>query len=109
MNKHTPGPWKVDDREDRDDLYISTVKELGRGQWSRFASVVRGWPEMEDADGTANARLIAAAPDLLDALERMVSAGSAAAASPLDPQGRLADVMAELKQARAAIKKAKGE
>ena len=54
MTEHTKGPWFVDDD--------GNVQSSGR--------VVRrtDWPIRVDAD-TANARLIASAPDLLEALE----------------------------------------
>lgn len=67
MSKHTPGPW----------LYGQDGFSLGNGVvYSRHANgnpkdicTVRGW----GADQQANVRLIAAAPDLLEALEEMVN------------------------------------
>ena len=68
-NGITPGPWDIG----------SEVDEMGRrsisGQgWVHFADVTtRMSGESEDcADGIANANLIAAAPDLLAALQDMV-------------------------------------
>jgi len=67
---HTPGPWKVD-------------KELNsfRGQWLIAIDVGdrgRGMAVSETIGGTgderANARLIAAAPELLEALKEIESA-----------------------------------
>nr|WP_064247000.1 hypothetical protein [Rhizobium leguminosarum]OAP95128.1 hypothetical protein A4U53_18070 [Rhizobium leguminosarum] len=68
--RHTPGPWRVD--SDNDGYGIEIV---GRPTWpcSRFG-VQGDWDiakieELDnDAEARANARLIAAAPELLEAL-----------------------------------------
>ena len=64
MSKHTPGPWSVILRGERGTFHIPQAQKH----------------EAENADdgvdghtvSSANARLIAAAPDLLEALELMV-------------------------------------
>lgn len=53
--KHTPGPWKIQEAFNR----IETDREI--------IATVDGW---ELGNGKANARLIAAAPELLQALEQ---------------------------------------
>ncbi len=55
MSKHTPGPWTAEERED--------------AVWNIRSSLglVARCPEFEEAD----ARLIAAAPDMIAALERV--------------------------------------
>jgi hypothetical protein len=63
---HTPGPWELrpgDDGQCFADVWAPT--------WSAFARVVVKIRDDIDtrSDGVANARLIAAAPDLLAALE----------------------------------------
>ena len=60
MSKHTPGPWEVlDDRS-----MTSVVVEYGE-----ICDIVQdGRPASENL---ANARLIAAAPEMLEALERI--------------------------------------
>ena len=58
MSKHTPGPWQWTQHFDPT---ISIYKD-GFGQIARLYDSSAG-------TGKANARLIAAAPDLLDALE----------------------------------------
>lgn len=58
--KHTPGPWKTDGLQITCDSDIHTIAECS--EWL---------PEFQD-ERRANARLIAASPDLLHALE-MVS------------------------------------
>ena len=89
--KHTPGPWRSRNR-------------LGSGNWKDERSI--GVESFEwiiadvcgDIDHTdearANARLIAAAPDLLEALADLVENGLGTEA---------------VKRARAAIAKARGE
>ena len=79
MNKHTPGPWFVD----------AHTNVLAEGCLVAFPSVAAGLEKQE-----ANARLIAAAPELLGALQKAVAR-----------QGFSND---ELRDARAAITKAKG-
>lgn len=89
--QHTPGPWHA-------------KPQCGLSGWVDVVSVT---PDGREAlpfaackhfDEVANARLIAAAPDLLDALKAVLN-------NCLDSQG-LADAY---KQARAAIAKATGE
>ena len=99
MTEHTPGPWIYDhapDNQTSDDTY-SIYSESHDGT---LADVYPWY----DADGkptvdvTANARLIAASPDLLAALEDILDSG---------PDF---EHCAELAlRARAAIAKAKGE
>lgn len=63
--KHTPGPWLVTKEYDHNDDVIFAVEVEG-GQ--RVCDLMTDFPEDE-----ANARLIAAAPDMLEALEGLVS------------------------------------
>ena len=64
MSKHTPGPWEIEEH------YHFGYRWISGPQHSQLAQVV--WC-MEDEDRSpeceANARLIAAAPDLLAACE----------------------------------------
>ena len=58
---HTPGPWSVDsDRPSRQVVVISQFGEIAQ---------VFGGDNMDD-ETTPNSRLIAAAPDLLEASQR---------------------------------------
>ena len=67
--QHTPGPWRVDVAQDRDGTIHSVdVREAAYGL---FVAAVEAHTE-EHADVMANARLIAAAPELLAVLKRMV-------------------------------------
>lgn len=63
MSKHTPGPWFVNDRY-KQTKYIEA--RIGGGMLQEVAAC--GPTEVREQQ-EANARLIAAAPDLLDALE----------------------------------------
>jgi hypothetical protein len=100
-NKHTPGPWKLLVREILEDgsVYPSHIvggpREL---QVCLLESSTVAKIATEDYSGSwgvnkANARLIAAAPELLEALKRAVSAG-------------IIDINGEPELARAAIAKA---
>ena len=60
--KHTPGPWK-DDGQDKNSIIISS-------QWGTVARVVDCGDVVQTGD---NARLIAAAPDLLAACRAIVA------------------------------------
>jgi hypothetical protein len=97
-NAHTPGPWVVGPVDD------TVVTHLGRDGVRYEIAAIDGdynspdeWPTME-----ANARLIAAAPDMLDALKALLF--------ELDerfPYGWLRRLDC-LPKARAAIAKAEG-
>jgi hypothetical protein len=93
MSKHTPGPWQ---EHCIDTNLLLASKHLG-------VYDAEGWivaeVAIENVEGCphANARLIAAAPDLLEALEDCIRA--------LEVSGHLG----ELRVARAAIAKARGE
>ena len=101
MKTHTPGPWLVRFDEDRFDPSHSTLKIIdGRDESLNhthgalslaFINVSAFAPHMDEP--LANAHLIASAPDLLAALERL--------AHPMADDE-------DLDYARAIIAKAKG-
>lgn len=74
MSKHTPGPWAIKPMIDEDQVGIFSGPGASRGDWGggyaggspRYVAVAdkRDTP----AETLANARLIAAAPELLAAL-----------------------------------------
>jgi hypothetical protein len=92
---HTPGPWKIERH------YDPGYKNISAQKHTALAQVV--WC-MEDEDRSpeceANAHLIAAAPELLDALCYLLEASSG--------QGPHEQWLAAMDQARAAIAKATG-
>lgn len=90
--KHTPGPWKVV----KDDFLGIRIKQSDGGDIRSIAEILKHPPG--GVLGENNARLIAAAPDLLEALKAVLN-------NCLDSQS-LADAY---KQARAAIAKAEGQ
>jgi hypothetical protein len=79
MSKHTPGPWEVED--DTDEVIVSRDPEA-----NGFQIVAKTY----GPDDAANARLIAAAPDLLAALKHV------------------RDIYADIEIVRDAIAKAEG-
>jgi len=108
--KHTPGPWKVEWPFEGGALITA---DDGHGELAQVKTRYSKTNNLEEAE--ANARLIAAAPDLLEAIcdleLRMTQAALASGIGPrknhtdflLGELGRMKDV------ARAAIARAKGE
>ena len=66
-SKHTPGPWNIG---------WGLVWNAARGITSRVSGEAWKWKNKDgfESESKANARLIAAAPDLLEALQGMVDA-----------------------------------
>ena len=102
MSKHTPGPWNNLPRHEC--VPICRQDEAGLS----IGFVHSSDPERQ-AQGLANAFLIAAAPDLLEALEDLFKIGSVftSAIESIDPYS--GDFEKWEVKARAAIAKAKGE
>lgn len=97
MSAHTPGPWSVYEDEDEPTLVVGHEKmpSYHIPLWGRVLSETP--PTEEDR---ANARLIAAAPDMLDALKAYIAA---------DESGDHDSFVNAYEGARAAIAKAEGE
>lgn len=70
MTKHTPGPWKVIEGNDRNGKY---TRVAGTDGWGVLADCGMGLRAAFD-EQEANARLIAAAPDMLALLQRIMHA-----------------------------------
>ncbi len=70
MNEHTPGPWALEYSQkticDQCAIYATSEE---RGKFCILS--IAGLPRAEEA--TANANLITAAPDLLEALETLLN------------------------------------
>jgi hypothetical protein len=94
MTEHTPGPWKS-----KNTVVFDPQGDTPEGHWQLAAC--------QGPNGTANARLIAAAPDLLAALE-----GAAfhiqTLTSAMSPEYQKGDQVV-LRKARAAIVKARNQ
>ena len=93
MNKHTPGPWKFYD--DSNDGKTNRIEIVAIGK--TVARIYHSVPE----EDIPNARLIAAAPELLEAVNALCDRIDDEGCTPLD--------FAEFTSARAAIAKATGE
>lgn len=65
MNKHTPGPWLVS----TDGLRVVGLTEAIESPFPVVVNCTSGYDVMPYAEAKANAKLIAAAPDLLEALK----------------------------------------
>ena len=89
MSKHTPGPWKFYD--DSNDGKTNRIEIVAIGK--TVARIYHSVPE----EDLPNARLIAAAPDLLNAVRFLLS----------NPDNRISK--ADRDAAYAAIAKATGE
>ena len=87
--KHTPGPWKIRCYTNTNTLYVSP--ESGRIVFEANES---------DEEGVANTHLIAAAPELLEALKRLIRE---------DDGGNGELTVGLFEDAAAAIAKATGE
>jgi len=117
--KHTPGPWQFDPDEmaqGADDIFTISVRGPGALEEALHITSVTAFALLsEEVNGSqyvtadappvdmleqakANARLIAAAPDLPEALQRLMNGTTS-----------LHDAMQAAQQARAAIAKATGE
>ena len=112
MSKHTPGPWSVPHFADENSTcacsYVYSDSQRGFGA---IATVQFGGEHESYETAKANANLIAAAPDLLDALEKVLAMGitfHSAIEENIDYDG-IVDFEAWGKEARAAIAKSRGE
>lgn len=92
--KHTPGPWDLH----KNGVYVTAKDAFGRLIAQSFTS-----DAVEEAEAKANAHLIAAAPDLLEALEALTKT-----VEMLHEDG-LIDVVVKTARCHAAINKARGE
>ena len=93
---HTPGPWRINTRLSRNGAPVIS----GDGRDIAKALYHMG---SEDPEVDANARLIASAPELLEALECLMKLQS------IPSMFRLPSNCEEVIKAKAAIKKAGGE
>ncbi len=94
MSKHTPGPWRI--IEIRGRAVILEPEQDGH------VCKISEWADEYAEEQEANARLIAAAPELLEALENLVSLCEAGL-------NKEYNIEAELSEPRAAIAKATGD
>ena len=114
QTKHTPGPWQVAGELDNLRVMSEIDDEKACDGLRRVALVTCGDFELADyGEHAANARLIAAAPDLLAALQDAIAVGDALgdwiARTQTGSKGAhsvVKDARATLDNARAAIARA---
>lgn len=95
MSGHTPGPWRADSNEGRwHDIYARERAVAIGDTCERDGSI---GPE----EDRANALLMAAAPELAEALEAMLKCYGRIPAGTTDPS--------PIREARAALSRARGE
>jgi hypothetical protein len=98
MSKHTPGPLAIRELSDTHEITINSTR--GNFNDCGFLLAVMEDTEIECDEVKANSRLIAAAPELLDALRELL-----AASVPTGEDTRTDRAMAK---AKAAIDRATG-
>jgi len=107
QDKHTPGPWRITHNGSYSPPRFEISGRAGDGREYGFAEV-SAWP-LHAGEAEANARLIAAAPEMLEALKTLTPIASDQHAHiTSDCGGNCPDLIA-IKQARAAIARARGE
>ena len=105
--KHTPGPWEAWFSDDRKSI-VQSDTGCG-GDWT-IATVYKEGPRKHEA--RANAKLIAAAPDLLDALieaRRILETASRYFPKSIKNSDRFSLLNVLANAVNPAIEKAKGE
>ena len=119
--KHTPGPWAIYGRaiytadkrkhwienRDRRAVYVAQVRARHDSEIGCHVDDVEDNPVCEQ-EAEANARLISAAPDLLEALERMLETAERLK-EQVDYHEGFSGEYQSFKMARAALAKAKGQ
>lgn len=112
MSKFTKGPWQVLPEEaDKDYIRIRGTVWGGRHKVANVPTpVYEGVPQRELEETRANAALIAAAPELLAALEAVIEWYDMEADHSIEPDfyKRMASCQVSEDMAREAIAKAKG-
>lgn len=101
--KHTPGPWHVGAGNGHGSIFADIGRMRYEGTGTALYPVCSVNYGYDDAEDSANANLIASAPDLLCMLQRVLDevCMSECGMSHIAPL--------TLKQARTALSKAKGE
>lgn len=109
--KHTPGPWRAVD-DGVPGLAVGTSRMIGGEPFIRFKIVAADGHEIADLrwngrntgpSGEANAHLLAAAPSMYEALDRVE-----AVMSIVQPRSDTKEYLDTLRQVRAALAKAEG-
>jgi len=104
QTKHTPGPWHEGAGNGEGSIFADKGRMRMTDKGTTLWPICRMFTDWNEAEDQANARLIAAAPDLLAALEELTGC---AGLTWLD--GFKDELDAAMTQAHAAIKQVKGE
>lgn len=104
---HTPGPWAAQINNPLAVLPGHTIKSA-RSPYLPVGIVHAHNGTAGPAEGIANAKLMAAAPDLLKAAEKALQIAENWIHDQLDGTSSLKGALAQLKSVRQAITKAKG-
>lgn len=103
----TPGPWEMKKVKGDQEWFV-----FQKGSMKKFAGVSIRTPVADEIFNRHNARLISAAPELLEALQGYMSAVervNAAMTDGINFQGALSALVGYEDLARSAISKALGE
>lgn len=78
MNEHTPGPWEFEEYASLQEGNHAINEATKSGHWRAIATVYKGRTgggsrAVQGFESIANGRLMAAAPELLDALETILN------------------------------------
>ena len=103
MSKYTPGPWRWMANDGNPDALMVVAGAIGECGICRIINRPAGTKQQPTSEHPHNARLLAAAPELLEALSALTEWGCTHT-SPLDPNSPHELLIA----ARAAIAKAEG-
>jgi uncharacterized protein YbjT (DUF2867 family) len=71
ISKHTPGPWKIGETFSDGDIQILIPNEMGTVCMVHNHAAIASDPDFMEEQAQANARLIAAAPELLELVKHV--------------------------------------
>jgi hypothetical protein len=113
QTEHTPSPWNVEECHNIDGSKFLTINGQGpHGAWLADiqAGLINGHPADVTEKHLANARLMAAAPELLEALRNLLATAEFVdAGNKRDGAERYGFAKSLFEQSRAAIAKATTE
>jgi hypothetical protein len=106
--KHTPGPWDIVQDAPLNPRARFNIGSRGPGGLATYVCTIKTEKHLAlDGNEEANARLIAAAPDLLEALRGLLR--ETRAKNPSPKVGKDFSLLVHIEGARKAIAKAEGE
>lgn len=110
MSKYTPGPWESNKSESFGNTVFYVSQQDGAPYTQHYSDVASTIPGELESIQEANANLIAASPEMLEALKEAVACGMVPASSAKEGgAARHARQTVVADMIRAAIAKAEGE